>query len=230
MNVGKLAQALALAQSEIESAPKSSLNPHFRSRYSDLSEIWKACRSALTKNGIAVVQAPNFDSEGAWLETLLIHTSGEFIVGRFPLKPTKPDMQGFGSAISYAKRYSLAAMVGVISEEDDDGNKACERGPGPAAPTNTQPKVAPVVQTPTPPPAQPVKAKSSGAPFDPSNPDHMKILTGLINAKNCNRTKETQIEGMWLKAIFAELAGKPVTQLDAVILATDPNRADEPKE
>lgn len=230
MNIGKIAQALALAQSEIESAPKTSLNPHFRSRYSDLSEIWKACRGALTRNGIAVVQAPNFDSEGAWLETLLLHTSGEFVVGRFPLKPTKPDMQGFGSAISYAKRYSLAAMVGVISEEDDDGNKACERVPGAAAPTNTQSKAAPVVQTTTPPPSEPAKTKSKGAPFDPANSDHMKILTGLINAKNCNRTKETQIEGPWLKAILKEMTGKSVTELDAVIKVTDPNSADEPKE
>jgi ERF superfamily len=121
--IGQLAAALAAAQGEITPALKTSTNPHFKNKFADLTEVWDACRAALSKNKIAVMQCPQFDSNGAWLETTLAHESGEWIMSRFPLLNNKGDMQGFGSSITYAKRYSLSAMVGVTSE-DDDGNAA----------------------------------------------------------------------------------------------------------
>lgn len=132
-----LAAAMAKAQSEIKTALKDSKNPHFKSSYADLTSVWDACRAALTKNGISVIQIPNFAGEEVWLETMLLHASGDHITGRYPLRPQQQTPQGYGSALTYARRYSLAAMVGVVADEDDDGAAA-------SAPRQTYSKPAPV--------------------------------------------------------------------------------------
>jgi hypothetical protein len=82
----------------------------------------------LTKNGLSVVQIPGFDANDVWLETMILHSSGESLSGRYPLRPSQQTPQGYGSALTYARRYSLAAMVGVVADEDDDGNAASQRG------------------------------------------------------------------------------------------------------
>jgi len=124
----ELATAMAKAQAEIKAALKDSKNPHFKSSYADLTSVWDACRTALTKNGLSVVQNPNYEGDEEWLETRLLHASGESISGRYPLRPQQQTPQGYGSALTYARRYSLAAMVGVVADEDDDGNAASQRG------------------------------------------------------------------------------------------------------
>jgi ERF superfamily len=120
--IGKLAEALSKAQGAIEDAKKESENPFFKSNYADLSSVWKACRKHLSGNGLAVIQA--VDLEGR-LRTTLAHTSGEWIASVYPIKPVKDDPQGLGSAVTYARRYSLAAIVGIApAGEDDDGEGA----------------------------------------------------------------------------------------------------------
>lgn len=139
-SVNELATALAKAQGKISAAAKSKVNPFFKSNYADLPAIWEACRTALTENGLSVVQAPQFEGNEIWLETTLIHSSGQWMRSRYPVQPTKPDPQGVGSAFTYARRYALAAMVGVVADdEDDDGNAASGRdtkapAPKPSAP------------------------------------------------------------------------------------------------
>lgn len=133
----ELATAMAKAQAEIKAALKDSKNPHFKSSYADLTSVWDACRGALTKNGISVIQIPNFEGDEVWLETMLLHASGDSIKGRYPLRPQQQTPQGYGSALTYARRYSLAAMVGVVADEDDDGNAA-------SAPRTSYTKPAPV--------------------------------------------------------------------------------------
>lgn len=119
------AEALVKVQGEIKSAIKDSTNPAFRSKYADLGAVWEAVKPALQNHGIAVIQTPNFsEAEGMWLETKILHVSGESMMGRYPLRPVKQDPQGFGSALTYARRYSLASMLGVVADEDDDGNAA----------------------------------------------------------------------------------------------------------
>lgn len=126
----KLAAALVKAQSQIEGAKKDSTNPHFKNKYADLGAVWDACREALHKNGLSVTQHCT-THEGQWsLVTVLLHESGEMLTGYVPLLNSKGDMQGLGSAITYARRYGLAAMVGVCPE-DDDANAASEK-PKPA--------------------------------------------------------------------------------------------------
>ena len=124
----ELATAMAKAQGQIKTALKDSKNPHFKSSYADLTSVWDACREALTKNGFSVIQRTDFDAGGeVWLETMLLHSSGEHVSSRYPLRPLKQDPQGYGSAITYARRYCLAAIVGVVADEDDDGNAASQR-------------------------------------------------------------------------------------------------------
>jgi hypothetical protein len=116
--------ALAKAQAKIEGATKGNVNPHFRAKYADLASVWDACREALTSNGIAVIQRPiPTAGDVVTLETILAHESGEWISGQITMRPTKADPQGIGSCLTYARRYALAAMVGV-APEDDDGNAA----------------------------------------------------------------------------------------------------------
>jgi ERF superfamily len=122
-SIAKLAEALSAAQGEIEGAAKDSENPYFKSRYADLLSVWNACRNQLSKHGLAVVQMPQATEFGIQVETILAHSSGEWISSILALPSKNYDAQGLGSAITYARRYALAAMVG-IAPEDDDGNAA----------------------------------------------------------------------------------------------------------
>lgn len=127
-----LATALVKAQASIEGAKKDSTNPHFKNKYADLGAVWDACREALHSNGFAVVQYGTVTEAGAALVTKLLHESGESIEGLTPLLNSKGDMQGLGSAWTYARRYGLAAIAGVCPE-DDDANAASEKPAAKAA-------------------------------------------------------------------------------------------------
>lgn len=122
-SIKELANALCKAQSKIKSAPKNTENPFFKSTYADLDAVWEACRAPLSDNGLSVSQVTCEGSQGLILETLLLHISGEWLASSYPIRPVKADPQGFGSAMTYARRYSLSAIVG-ISQADDDGNEA----------------------------------------------------------------------------------------------------------
>lgn len=122
--IGELAAALSVAQGEITGALKDSANPFFKSKYADLASVWDACRASLSKNGLAVIQVAGTDDKGAAvITTTLAHKSGQWIRGSIALMPVKSDPQGMGSALTYARRYALAAMVGV-AQVDDDANAA----------------------------------------------------------------------------------------------------------
>lgn len=123
--------ALAAAQSEMGPALKEANNPHFRIKYADLGNVMEACLPALNANGIAVVQPPYDDDTGRYVKTIFFHgETGEHIECRVPLIVQKNDMQGYGSAVTYARRYGLMAMAG-IAPEDDDGNAAVNAAPKP---------------------------------------------------------------------------------------------------
>ena len=126
--VNELAAALAKAQGQLEGAKKSSSNPFFKSKYADLAECWNTCREALTANEISVIQMPEEINENGRLNitTMLAHSSGQYISSTLTMTVTKLDPQAIGSAITYGRRYALAAMVG-LAQEDDDGEKAMAR-------------------------------------------------------------------------------------------------------
>lgn len=139
--IGALAGALSKAQAEIRGAVKDTANPFFKSKYADLSSVWEACREPLAKNGLSIVQTNRAGDGRVIVETLLMHASGEWISGELDMRPVKDDPQGVGSAITYARRYSLAAMVGV-APEDDDGNAAS----GKTRPDKVEPQPDPVAK------------------------------------------------------------------------------------
>jgi hypothetical protein len=133
--IADLAAALTKAQATLEGAAKGKVNPAFKSKYADLAAVWDACREALTANGLSVVQAPGPMIENCMsLTTMLLHSSGQWISETLTIPLTKTDAQGYGSATTYARRYALAAMVGV-SPEDDDGNGASQLSRSPSPPT-----------------------------------------------------------------------------------------------
>lgn len=120
----KLDAALAKAQGKIESARKAGVNPHFGNKYADLTSIWTAIRGALSESGISVTQWPvNSTDDRMHLVTRLAH-DGEWMMAEFSLPVSKRDAQGCGSALTYLRRYGLSAAVGVVADEDDDGNAA----------------------------------------------------------------------------------------------------------
>jgi hypothetical protein len=124
-----IATALAKAQAEMGKALKQANNPHFKSKYADLGNVMDACLPALNAAGIAVIQPTGEDEHGRFVETILIHgESGESLACRVPLIVAKNDMQGYGSAVTYGRRYGLMAMAG-IAPEDDDGNAAAKAAP-----------------------------------------------------------------------------------------------------
>ncbi|UOF80237.1 erf superfamily [Caudoviricetes sp.] len=125
----ELAKALVKAQSSMNHAAKDSKNPHFKSAYSSLASVIDAVRPHLAENGLAFVQKLGTSEGGIIVETVLIHESGqELSCGQLFVPATKQDAQGYGSAISYGKRYSLQAALGIASE-DDDGNAATKSAP-----------------------------------------------------------------------------------------------------
>lgn len=121
--------AFVKAQKEFAPALKSSSNPHFRSKYADLSACVEAVIDALNNHGIALMQRPIPDDRGVTIETIFIHESGEEMHGgQMHVPASKQDPQGYGSATTYARRYGLMAACG-IAPEDDDGNAASQRQP-----------------------------------------------------------------------------------------------------
>ena len=123
-SIKELATALSIVQGQLTFAKKDSKNPFFKSNYADLESVWDACRDLLSSNGLAIMQFPGDYIDGNMaLNTIITHKSGEWISQEMSVPVSKPDAQGAGSALTYMRRYALAAVVGVV-QADDDGNLA----------------------------------------------------------------------------------------------------------
>lgn len=138
-STAKLAEALAKAQGTMKAAQMGSTNPHFKSKYASLTEVMDAMREPFAKNGLAVVQgADTPEDSGLRVTTAILHSSGEWIESSVHVPIGGGNAQAVGSALTYARRYSLATLCGVVADEDDDGNAASSReAPKP------EPKVVP---------------------------------------------------------------------------------------
>ena len=158
-SIGALGAALAKAQAAIQPAAKDAKNPHFNSRYADLASVWEACRSHLAVNGIAVAQSPEAVDAVVSVETLLLHSSGEWLSGTLTARAKDAGPQSIGSTITYLRRYGLASMVGV-APDDDDGEAATSRGATSAKPASRPAPAARAEATPQPP--QAARVASSG--------------------------------------------------------------------
>lgn len=144
--INEIAAALAIAQSKMEAPKQDSVNPHFRSRYASLQSVLDAVLPALTDQNVAVVQETQLEGDTLFLRTRLIHKSGQYLEAAYPVTPQQRTPQGYGSALTYARRYSLSALVGVASEADDDGQAGSTPGNGAGAPESNKPTPKPEVR------------------------------------------------------------------------------------
>lgn len=140
--IGDLAAALAKAQTGFATIGFNKINPHFKRGYADLTAIINATRPALAANGLAIAQFPAAEGNVVTVETVMTHASGQWIGGMTSLTASKADAQGIGAAITYAKRYGLAAILNVAADEDDDGNAASDPPPSQRAAPKQDPKPA----------------------------------------------------------------------------------------
>lgn len=119
-SIAKIASALSKAQGEIAGALKDSNNPFYKSKYADLASVMSAIRDPLSKNGLSYVQPIKISETGGMIiETILMHESGEWVSSECPVKVMKDDPQAMGSSLSYFRRYTLSALVGVAQIDDD---------------------------------------------------------------------------------------------------------------
>jgi hypothetical protein len=123
-SINELATALSKAQGVMPNAKKDSENPFFHSKYADLTSVIDAAKKPLADNGLSILQLTSSDGDFVRVQTILLHLSGQWIGETLALHPVKTDPQGLGSAITYGRRYSYSAIIGMASEEDDDGNAA----------------------------------------------------------------------------------------------------------
>ncbi len=142
-----LAAALAKAQAAMKPAVLNKKNPFYGSRYADLASVIEAARKPLTDNGLAFTQTTHYGAPdvGVYLVTTLLHTSGQWLRAEYPL-PANATPQQMGSALTYARRYSLSAITGTAADEDDDGDKAevqAKKKPGPEPTYADGKKIAP---------------------------------------------------------------------------------------
>jgi hypothetical protein len=142
-SIKELATALCKAQSEMKFAVKDAANPFFKSRYADLASVIEAVKLPFANNGISFVQGTDFEDTAVIIETMLMHSSGEWLSSRLKMQPVKNDPQSVGSAITYGKRYGLQAIAGVPSD-DDDGNAATHQSAPAAKPAPAKPMPAKV--------------------------------------------------------------------------------------
>lgn len=127
--INELAAALAKAQAELKNPTFDAVNPHFKSKFASLANVRDTVVPILSKHGISVTQWPENDEGKAVVTTMLTHSSGQWMSSTFGVPASKADAQGFASAVTYARRYSLMACTGVVGDTDDDGNAASNGRP-----------------------------------------------------------------------------------------------------
>lgn len=123
--ITEIAKAISLMQGSMDPAKKDKVNPFFKSQYADLASIWQAIRQPLIENGLSVIQDAITSEGGLSVVTRILHSSGQWIeFGPLVVPIAKNDPQAMGSAISYGKRYAIGSALGVVAENDDDGQRA----------------------------------------------------------------------------------------------------------
>lgn len=172
-SIVNLAKALVAFNLEVKIIEKDAKNPHFKNDYATLDTIIDEVRPLLAKHGLVIMQFPGGDGEHYTLRTMLVHESGEYIESEpLTMKPVKNDPQGIGSCTTYARRYSLSAMLSLNTGEDDDGEKASRdsaHSPAPASP-----------------PSAPRQASSTNTPSNSSGP---AALISEAQIKYCHKLK-----------------------------------------
>lgn len=139
-NINELFTALSKAQGEFKAIPFDKVNPHFKSKYASLSATQEMVRPILAKHGLSFIQSIYTNETGRYeVHTVLAHSSGQSIRTKMDLMLGRQDMQSLGSAVTYAKRYALQAILGIAGDDDDDGNAAVQSSAQPTKSKKTEP-------------------------------------------------------------------------------------------
>lgn len=163
--------ALAKALGEMTAVPLDAVNPHFKSKYATLAATQDIARAPLSKNGLALIQSVETDGDNYFVESMITHSTGQFLKSKMKLILFKADMQGLGSATTYAKRYAAQALLGLSGDEDDDGN-AASAPPGQKPPVQKSQPLPPRTNT-TPP------KKAVPQNFAPASAELIERINGL---------------------------------------------------
>ena len=213
-SIAELAEALAKAQGEMAAAKKDSTNPFYHSKYADLAQIVEAIRKPLSDNGLAISQLVQPDAEAAVIETILMHQSGEWLSSIIQLKPVKTDPQGIGSALTYARRYALGAIVGLATEEDDDAESAMGRDGLKSEPKEPKPKPTKVSSAPQKaPPAPSSKASAYNKLPEANFTEQLRTFWGSL--KQLGWTPEKVHERLGVKSLKTDWIEKGRTLQEA---------------
>lgn len=226
--IEKLAAALAAAQAEMEPAVKGKANPAFKSKYADLDACWKSMRGPLAKHGLSLAQMPSAEGQIVTVTTLLMHTSGQWLLSRLTVRATASDPQKIGTAITYARRYALG-IVGVTADEDDDANShsndpKIRDHSNVTAPKGKDPKAwvpAPQGKDPkawVPAPRPPAESLPPEPPFNRNAPQDVKRMTDWLEQKNAGNLLEDMLSrfhgapmplnGAQLSEVLKEIVGE----------------------
>lgn len=195
--IAKLYEAMSLAQAEFKKALKDSENPFFKSNYADLESIIDAIRPAFAKYGLAFIQPTEIVDGKLYLKTVIVHKAGGRIESIYPVVSSKPDPQSLGSAISYARRYSLSAMAGVVTSDDDDAEAAMGR------PQQQQ----------APPPQKPVNHAPSSVPKSNLSEAQVKRFHAMAKKLNWTKVDGDKRLGLFGKKSVTELTVQEYQQL-----------------
>jgi hypothetical protein len=194
-SIVKISSALLKAQKEIGGAKKGADNPFFKKKYADLGAVMEACKDAFNENGITVLQPVISEGDNTYVETVLLHESGEFISAKMIVScKNKDNPQEMGSAISYAKRYSLQAIA-FIPSEDDDGESVAKSFRAPAKPEAPKPVTQAQAPTPTSKPltlGDEIDAHMNETDADKQRKEKLsKMIWAIINKRINNPTLAT---------------------------------------
>ena len=189
-SIKNLAIALSKFQGEIKNPGNTAVNPFFKSKYAPLEIVLNSVRPILSKHGLSVIQAPSTDENTIVITTILIHESGEFIETEpLKLKMDKVTAQGAGSSITYARRYALSSILGIASEDDNDGNDIEK---------SNEPEL--------------VTTKKTNKP-KLATENELTILYGMVKEKDYNNSIVGYIKTMYGKDNSKELTSKEVEEI-----------------
>lgn len=221
--IADIAVAMSKAQAAMKPAHKDSENPHFKSRYADLAAVWDALRAPLTDNGLIVLQDVE-TSTGTVLAVLvttrIVHTSGQwFEFGPLAVPMAKADAHGVGSATTYGRRFALSAALGVVADEDDDGNKAAEP---------EKPKSRRQALEPTPPPPSAVPVAPTGPVISDVQADAIRSAAKAAGIKTLGPLKAAIVKFAGVDEVSRVPADKFVDVMEQFDLLRAPDQAPDP--
>ena len=199
--ISELAKALSNFQGKMTAVKKDAVNPFYKSKYATLDTIWETIRKPLSESGLSIAQTMNVFGDKSLLETTLYHNSGEWISGTQLVNPIKDDPQSLGSAISYARRYSLSALLGIVADEDDDANVATK--PEPVKPTTK--------------PSESMKPPVITKPSEKITTAQTKKIYASVKEKGITSDQAK----VYLKEIFNKMSTKELTISEASKLIED---------